>query len=108
MSKLESEKVQQAFSEIYCVSTSPGVFRVSFCLFLNLIGQLYSIIFSVDRLYHQASVLACQVICCLSQVERHEFIFPPEIEKLLGESERSTNVVNGNRSSLREFLEDRL
>lgn len=107
MSELESEKVQQAFSEIYCVGTSPGVFRVSFGVFLNLVWQLYRIIISVYWPNHKASMLTCQVISSLSQVEGHKLIFPPEVEKFLGEPERSTDVVNGNRSSLREFLEDR-
>ena len=52
-------------------------------------------------------MLACQVICSLSQVERDKLIFPPEIEKLLSETERGADVVNGNRPSLREFLENR-
>lgn len=83
--ELETQKVQQALAEVNGVSSSPRLlyFGAFFCVLLNLLWKLNSMILLIDRSDHQASMLTSQLVSCLSQVQWDKLILPPEIEQLL-------------------------
>lgn len=62
----------------------------------------------IQRSDHEASVLASQLVGCLSHVDWFKLVFTPEIEQFSRHAERCANVVNWEWSSLTQFLKDRL
>ena len=62
----------------------------------------------VERPDHKATVLTSQLIRCLSHIDRFKFVFSPEAEELLGDTETGSDIMDWQRLPLAKSLQDRL